>query len=61
LCEINLAKKFDPEIPCAWLQIYDRLMALGELDRLLEPCPPKDWSSGDSSGPRRVVRPDQQA
>jgi len=60
LCEINLAKKFDPEIPCAWLQIYDRLMALGELDRLLEPCPPKDWSSGDASGPRRVVRPDQQ-
>ncbi len=61
LCEINLARKFDPEVPCAWLQIYDRLQALGELDRLLEPCAPKDWSYGDAGGPRRVVRPDQQA
>jgi hypothetical protein len=61
LCEINLAKKIIPEVPCAWLQIYDRLMALGELDRLTELCPPKDWSCGDAAGPRRVLRPDQQA
>lgn len=61
LCEINLAKKFDPEVPCAWLQIYDRLTALGELDRLMEPAPPKDWSYGDAGGPRRVRRPDQEA
>ena len=37
------------------------LQALGELDRLMEPTPPKDWSYGDASGPRRVLRPDQQA
>jgi len=61
LCEINLAREIVPEVPCAWLQIYDRLAALGELDRLLEPVPPKDWSSGDAAGPRRVLRPDQQA
>jgi len=61
LCEINLALKLEPEVPCAWLQIYDRLTSLGELERLLEFAAPKDWSTGDASGPRRVVRPDQQA
>jgi len=61
LCEINLAKEIIPEVPCAWLQIYDRLLALGELDRLMELAPPKDWSCGDAAGPRRVLRPDQQA
>jgi ferredoxin len=61
LCEINLAREIVPEVPCAWLQIYDRLAALGELDRLLELSPPKDWSYGDAAGPRRVLRLDQQA
>ncbi len=61
LCEINLAKEIIPEVPCAWLEIYDRLLALGEVDRLMELCPPKDWSVGEAAGPRRVVRPDQQA
>jgi ferredoxin len=59
LCEINTSLKCDPPVPCAWLQIYDRLSTLGELDRLTEPAPPKDWSVGDASGPRRVLRPDQ--
>jgi hypothetical protein len=59
LCEINLAKKFDPEVPCAWLQIYDRLHTWDQLNRFLEITPPKDWSYGDASGPRRVLRPDQ--
>jgi hypothetical protein len=52
-CEIN------PEVPCAWQQIYERLKALGQLDRLLHYVPPKDWSKYDGSGPRRVLRPDQ--
>jgi ferredoxin len=60
LCEINLALKLDPEVPCAWLEIYDRLQTLGELERLMNFNPPKDWSSGEASGPRRVRRPDQQ-
>lgn len=59
LCEINLAREFNPEVPCAWLLIYDRLAALGQLDRLLEVSQPKDWSQGDACGPRRVLRPDQ--
>jgi len=59
LCEINLAREFNPEVPCAWLQIYDRLASLGQLDRLMELSPPKDWSQGEASGPRRVLRPDQ--
>ncbi len=61
LCEITFSKIIDHEVPCAWLQIYDRLLALGEVDRLLEIAPPKDWSVGGGIGPRQVVRPDQQA
>jgi ferredoxin len=61
LCEITFAKGIDREVPCAWLQIYDRLLALGEVDRLMEITPPKDWSTGGGAGPRQVVRPDQQA
>jgi ferredoxin len=59
LCEINLAREFNPEVPCAWLQIYDRLASLGQLDRLMEIAKPKDWSQGEAGGPRRVFRPDQ--
>jgi ferredoxin len=59
LCEINLAREFNPEVPCAWLQIYDRLASLGQLERLFELAKPKDWSQGEASGPRRVLRPDQ--
>ncbi len=59
LCEINLAREFNPPVPCAWLEIYDRLDTLGELNRLLDIAPPKDWSQGEAGGPRRVLRPDQ--
>ncbi|MHB1293411.1 MAG: methylenetetrahydrofolate reductase C-terminal domain-containing protein [Anaerolineae bacterium] len=49
----------DPEnIPCAWQLIYDRLSALGQLDRLLEVEPPKDWSTARHGGPRKIVRKD---
>ncbi len=53
LCEVN------PEIPCGWQMIIDRLEALGELDRLTEYVAPVDWSTSHSGGPRRVVREDQ--
>lgn len=59
LCEINLAREFNPPVPCAWIQIYDRLLALGQLDRLAELARPKDWSQGGAGGPRQVLRPDQ--
>lgn len=51
-CEIN------PEIPCAWQLIYDRLSHLGKLDMLLELRPPKNWSTSRDGGPRKIVRED---
>ena len=36
--------------------IYERLSALGELDRLLTYQPPKDWRPGGFTGPRQLVR-----
>jgi len=52
ICEVN------PETPCAWQLIYDRLKALDKLDLLLEIQPPKDWSTARDGGPRRIVRED---
>ena len=37
-CEVNRDRD------CAWIRIYRRLKALGELDRLRDINPPKDWS-----------------
>ena len=48
-CEI------DPNIPCAWQMIYDRLAALGQLDKLDEIQPIRDWSTSHSGGPRRIT------
>jgi ferredoxin len=49
----------DPDLPCAWQLIYDRMKAIGELDRLKAISPIMDWSRGVDGGPRRVVREDQ--
>jgi hypothetical protein len=51
-CEIN------PDVPCAWQLIYDRLKAQGRLDQMLEVMPARDWSTGRDGGPRRLVRED---
>lgn len=51
-CEIN------PEVDCAWQLIYDRLKALGELYKLEEIIPIKDWSVSRDGGPRRLIRED---
>jgi ferredoxin len=48
----------DPDLPCAWQLIYDRLAAIGQLDRLWEVEPPKDWTTSRDGGPRKVVRED---
>ena len=53
-CEIN------PEIPCAWQAIIDRLDRFGSLDRLEQIYPPKDWSKKQGGGPRKIMREDQQ-
>lgn len=48
-CEIS------PDIPCAWQMIYDRLAALGQLDKLDEIQPPRDWDTSRTGGPRTIV------
>ncbi len=53
-CEIN------PEVDCAWQLIIDRLTSFGALERLEKIYPPKDWSKKQGSGPRKIVREDQQ-
>jgi ferredoxin len=53
-CEIN------PDVPCAWQAIIDRLDRFGALDRLEQIYPPKDWSRKQGGGPRKIVREDQQ-
>ncbi|HIC89463.1 MAG TPA: hypothetical protein EYP04_08685, partial [Anaerolineae bacterium] len=51
-CEVN------PDTPCAWQLIWERMSALGLLDRLMEVQPPKDWSTSRDGGPRRIIRDD---
>ena len=51
-CEI------DPETPCAWQLIYDRLASAGKLDLLLAIQPPKNWQTSRDGGPRQIVRDD---
>jgi len=52
-CEVS------PDIECGWQLIYNRLKALGQLDKLLEPAPLADWSLGHEGGCRKVIREDQ--
>jgi len=48
-CEIS------PDTSCAWQMIYDRLAALGQLDKLEEIVPPRDWSTSHAGGPRSIT------
>jgi len=52
-CEVS------PEVECGWALIYDRMKAIGQLDKLLDPAPPTDWSESHEGGCRRIVREDQ--
>jgi ferredoxin len=51
-CEI------DPQVPCGWYLIIERLKELGQLDRYLEIIPPKDWLQSRDGGPRKIIRED---
>lgn len=53
-CEIN------PDVPCAWQLIIDRLEHFHALDRLEEVYPPKNWAKKQGGGPRKIAREDQQ-
>jgi len=48
-CEI------DPDTPCAWQLIIDRLAALGQLDKLEEIEPVQDCSTSHAGGPRKMT------
>ena len=54
VCEVN------PDVPCAWQLIIDRLDKFKALDRLEMIYPPKDWSKKQGGGPRKIIREDQQ-
>ncbi|HAA90313.1 MAG: Uncharacterized protein XD63_0072 [Thermoanaerobacterales bacterium 50_218] len=49
-CEVS------KDVPCGWQLIYDRLKELGQLDKLKEIIPPKNWLR--AKGPRTLVRED---
>jgi len=51
-CEVN------SEIDCGWQLIYDRLKALGRLDKLYEITEVRDWRSSRDGGPRKVEKKD---
>ncbi len=51
-CEI------DPNIPCAWQLIYDRLSSMGRLENIYAIRPPKNWQKSRDGGPRKIVRED---
>jgi hypothetical protein len=51
-CEI------DPEIPCAWQLIYDRLSSMDKLDVLMDLQSPKNWQTSRHGGPRKIIRED---
>jgi ferredoxin len=51
-CEVN------PGRPCAWQLIYKRLQQIGQLDRLKEIKPPKNWRPSLSGGCRTIIRED---
>jgi len=50
----------DPEVPCAWQLIIERLSKFNALDRLEKIYQPKDWSMKQGLGPRNIIREDQQ-
>jgi len=51
-CEVR------PDRECAWQLIYRRLKDIGQLDRLKQIAPPKDWSASRDGGYRVIVRED---
>jgi ferredoxin len=51
-CEI------DPDVPCAWQLIYDRLSSMNRLDFLMEIQPAKQWRTSRDGGPRKIIRED---
>jgi ferredoxin len=54
-CELS---NKDRTVDCAWDMIVKKLMERGELDKLLEIQPAKNWQTSRDGGPRRIARED---
>jgi len=51
-CEVN------PETDCAWQLIIDQAKSAGQLEKMANYIPPKDWRTSYAGGPRKLVRED---
>ncbi len=47
-CEIS------QDVDCAWYLIVERMKKLGNLEKLAEIQPPRDWTTARDGGPRRI-------
>lgn len=54
ICEVHAEK----QTPCVWDQIYHRLEALGQLDKMMVVHAPKNWQTSRDGGQRKIVRED---
>lgn len=54
ICEVYAER----QTPCVWDQIYKRLEALGQLEKLMEVGTPKNWSTSRDGGQRKIMRED---
>jgi ferredoxin len=45
MCEISMCDEVDWDIPCAWVQIYERLKEQNRLDYILNIQPPMQWQN----------------
>lgn len=54
-CEISGK---DRPVDCAWDLIVKKLISRGELEKLLEIQPAKNWQTSRDGGPRRIARED---
>ncbi len=51
-CEIS------KDVDCVWQLIYDRLRGLGQLDKMIDVIPCKEWNTSRDGGPRKMIRED---
>jgi ferredoxin len=51
-CEVDAGTE------CAWQLIIDKAKSTGQLEKLEEYIPPKDWRTSYAGGPRRLIRED---
>ena len=48
------------DVDCGWALIVKRMEALGQLEKLIQVEPPRDWSTSFHGGPRRTIHPSVQ-